>query len=332
MTRLTVLTERVNSQVGFLLNTSRNLIRGKLFHGRQSVTKKYGGHYAVTRSLVEGLQKLGADFSYNPSWPGRVGEVVVVLAGVDALRQAIEWRRKKRIEKLLAGPNLMVFSSEYGGILGAPEIDVCLVPSEWVKVAYEEDLPTLKGRIRTWSAGIDEKFWRGPSKNEKVGRSVLIYKKNAPDDLCARVDRLLRDHAWEPAWIAYGEYNTDQYKAVLSKSLFAVFLSQTESQGIALLEAWSMDVPTLVWNPKSFVYRERRYSVASACPYLTPATGCDWVDPASLEHILNNFLENIGNREPRQWVLSHMTDELSARSLLEIAGASVKLSAAQSAN
>lgn len=333
MAKLTVLTERVNSRGKFVRNTLRDLIRGQLYRGRQSVrTKKYGGHYAVTRSLIEGLQRVGADFTYNPRWPGEVGETVVVLAGVDALRQAIEWKRRKRIRRLLAGPNLMVFSTEFDGILGSPEIDVCLVPSEWVKVAYEEDLPILKGRIRTWWAGVDENFWKGPSKNERRGRSVLVYKKNAPKDLCASVDRLLRAHNWLPTWVTYGQYSVEEYRDVLSNSYFGIFLSQNESQGIALAEAWSMDMPTLVWNPRQLEYRGRHYSIASACPYLSPATGWDWADEALLASLLSNVQNRIASCEPRRWVLKHMTDEISARLLLEFAGSDLGQIEAKSEN
>ena len=52
----------------------------------------------------------------------------------------------------------------------------------------------------------------------------------------------------------------------------AVFMSRSESQGLALAEAWAMDVPTLVWQsppgePGSV------FSLSDPAPYLTSDTG-----------------------------------------------------------
>ena len=54
--------------------------------------------------------------------------------------------------------------------------------------------------------------------------------------------------------------------------LLAVFLSSSESQGIALAEAWSMNVPTFVWNPKPKELNGRYFPSVDSAPYLTPET------------------------------------------------------------
>jgi len=48
----------------------------------------YRGHFAVTRSLVEGLRKIGASANYNPTRVSEIGEAVIVLGGIDTLKQA----------------------------------------------------------------------------------------------------------------------------------------------------------------------------------------------------------------------------------------------------
>ena len=78
---------------------------------------KYRGHFAVTRSLVEGLDAIGASYNYNPKYPWELAETVIVLAGARTLRQAIKLKKKGRIKKLLAGPNIVVFSSDENSIL-----------------------------------------------------------------------------------------------------------------------------------------------------------------------------------------------------------------------
>lgn len=278
---------------------------------------KLGGHPAVTRSLLRGFQKIGADFNYNPWHINDVGKTVIVLSGIDALKQTIDWKRKGIINRLFAGPNLMVGSEEYDGILGSPEIDICLVPSDWVRIAYEEDLPVLRGRIRCWYAGVDEDYWQ-PSNFPNVSKHVAVYFKTESEEFCHKVETILKSYGWEPIRIVYGNYNNEQYKNILLKVKLAVFLSRSESQGIALAEAWAMNIPTLVWNTKELVRNGRKYSVVSACPYLSSNTGIEWSNIEELDGILHNLETNLNERNPRSWILQYMTDMICARNLLNI--------------
>ena len=86
---LTILTDpipfgsyRVSEGVIAVLRTLKRVV-APLPHYMRS---EYRGHFAVTRSLVEGLRKIGVHASYNPSKLRDVAEVVVVLSGVRALR------------------------------------------------------------------------------------------------------------------------------------------------------------------------------------------------------------------------------------------------------
>ncbi len=284
--------------------------------GSQSL---YDGHHGVTRSLVEGLSKIGADFNYNHRKQKDVGAVVVVLSGIDALQQAIGFKQTGKIQKLLAGPNLMVRAMEYNNILSSPEIDICIVPSDWVRIAYEADAPDLAGRIRCWYAGIDERFWRPDSSREK-DRQVLIYWKTETKDFYKGVKKLLKGYGWLPVKLEYGRHSRDEFRETLSGSVFAVFISRSESQGIALAEAWAMDVPTLVWNPKELAAHGRVYSTVSACPYLTDLTGLDWVSLEEFDKVLGEIEIKLNAFKPREWVLANMTDEVSSQLLLRVIG------------
>ena len=277
----------------------------------------YGGHPAVTRSVVEGFARLRVPYRYNPRYLTQVSDTVIVLAGLEALQQAIGWKRERKIKVLVAGPNVVVRPIEGNSLLTSPEVDICLVPSEWVRTAYLEDAPSLTGRISVWAAGVDERYWNR-SRRQRDRKTVLVYWKNAPADLGAGVEALLRSLGWQPTRITYGHYARQQYRAALGASAFAVFLSGSESQGIAMAEAWAMNVPTLVWNPESLTYQGRRYTVASSCPWLTEDTGIGWVSLTEFERILTKVRNSIESWKPREWILRHMTDEAAARNLLQI--------------
>jgi hypothetical protein len=183
-TMLTVLTEPVSrvhqGPIASLVQFFEE-VRGV----RASVHEKakcYGGHAAVTRSLLEGLTRLEVQYQYNPRFIPQVGDTVIVLAGIAPLDQAIAWKRAGRISTLLAGPNIVVRPTDYGGLIAEPEIDACIVPSQWVGTAYVEDAPTLAGRIKVWAAGVDERYWNG-LRPHASSKTVLLYQKSVSEEL-----------------------------------------------------------------------------------------------------------------------------------------------------
>jgi len=309
MEKITVLTETIPCSLAKLIKTI--LRRGKNVGG-----EIYTGHPAVTRSLITGLKKLGAEFNYNPKKIKEVGETVIVLSGVAVLRQAIKLKRRGKIKKLLAGPNLMVFSNEFNNILSAKEIDTCLVPSDWVRIAYEEDAPQLNGRIKIWPAGVDENFWQPDNTHQK--NKIIVYQKNAPQELTEKVLEKLKILNLNPIKIIYGKYSADDFKKALQESSLAIFLSRSESQGIALQEAWAMNVPTLCWQPSELTINGRKYSTFSSCPYLSESTGKIWQTIDELENMLIDYKNTKTLFTPRSWVESNLTDELSVHKLLKI--------------
>lgn len=283
------------------------------------------GHRQVTESLLHGLTQLGVPFVYNPASIDQVTDTVVVLADPHVLQQAIALKKMGRIKHLLAGPNIMVRADEYGGILAYPEVDVCIVPSPWVATAYEEEMPSLKGRIKCWYAGVDTVRWHPVSDNKSAiaSKNVLVYWKTEHESFVAEVEAVVRACGFNPIRLRYGHYapeqynyTPDQYKMILNDVACAIFISRSESQGLALAEAWSMNVPTLVWDPGELHAHGRIYSTVSACPYLTQSTGCTWQQITELKNILENLPQYMF--APRQWVLDCMTDRASAHMLCTI--------------
>jgi hypothetical protein len=237
-------------------------------------------------------------------------------SGIAALRQAIELKRRGKIKKLLAGPNLAVFSTDSNNIISAKEIDICLVPSDWVKLAYEEDSPELKSKIKSWPAGVDENFWQPDNALPKD--KILVYQKNAPQELFDEVLIKLKWLGLEPIKIVYNKYKLEDFKKALDESALAILLSRSESQGIALQETWAMDVPTFCWQADELVFNGRRYSLFSAYPYLTEQTGKKWQSIDDLGKLLIDFKNKKILFSPRSWIKNNLTDELSAQKLLTI--------------
>src|SRR5262249_26159217 len=114
-------------------------------------------------------------------------------------------------------------------------------------------------------------------------------------------------------------FTPDQMRSQLDRAILSVFLSAFETQGIALAEAWSMNVPTVVWDPQGAAeWRSRHFRSASSAPYLTPATGIATRDVAGLEGAIAQALATLETFHPREWVLGNMTDAVCSRKLYEL--------------
>jgi hypothetical protein len=286
---------------------------------------RIGGPYAVASSLVRGLNGLGLPFRLDPSrLPGGAG-TIAVLSDLGALEQAIAWKRRDSRRRLLAGPNLVVLPSDARSLMTAPEIDVCVVPCEWVKQLYEADSPELVGRIAIWPAGVDARHWSPPAA-PRAGRqrTALVYRKELAGQpnigdrpLRAALDAL-EQRGFDVRSLSYGTFDREDYRQALTDADLLVFFSPSESQCLAQLEAWAMDVPTLVWAQGRLEYDGRSYSTSSA-PYLSPQTGIQFSDTAALEQLLDRWDDLRLDLAPRQWVLDHMTDTICARAFWELA-------------
>jgi len=277
---------------------------------------RYRGHYAVTRSLVEGLKKSGLLHNYNPLHLSQLSDTVVVLAGVRTLRQAIELKRRGYIKKFFAGPNIVIFSSDHDSILASPEIDAVITPSSYVDDLYIEDNPSLRGRIFSWPAGVDTDFW-APNPAIRRDRILIFEKQNkGPVGPVEPYSTYLRGLAWNVDVIRYGSFRHQQYRDLLQHACLMLGFVTDESQGIAWSEAWASDVPTMIWRNTSNVYNGRRYRCSTA-PYLCDENGLFFDD---LEHFKHQFAYWESHRalfEPRAWVLANMSDEVCARQLYE---------------
>jgi glycosyltransferase involved in cell wall biosynthesis len=280
---------------------------------------KYGGHFGVTRSLCEGLAKLRnkqVQFNYNPRFKWNIHPNVIVLDGIERLADCIKLKNSGKIKILFGGPNLMVRPNEYNRILTNEAIDKVIVPGEWVKTAYIEDEPILQNKIIVWPVGIDEKLFV-PARNEIRTKKILIYQKNAPESLMNEVAAIIENLGYTQVLIKYGTYNNTIYRQYLDHIQAAVFLSVSESQGIALLEAWAMNVPTFVWQSKdALVINGKLFSSYSAAPFLTSETGLFFNTTEDLKHQLDAFINGDLVFNPRNWVLKNMTDKICAEKLV----------------
>jgi hypothetical protein len=281
----------------------------------------YPGHYALVRSVVEGLRDIGADFNFNPPRMSELARVVYAPAN-EALLQAAALKREGRIDYLVAGPVNAMFPDEGDAILQLPEIDRLIIAHEWA-VEFLRDAPALLAKSHACPCGVDAAVWK-PAARTTPKTSAVVYWKSGDEAFCEAVEAIVRRCGLEPRRVRsmHGDhaiFTPAHYRGILEESAVGIFLSTFETQGIALAEAWSMDVPAVVWDPRgTAVWRGREFQSLSSAPYLTEATGRLWRTLDELEPVLRGVLADRASFHPRDWVLGHMTDAICSAALLRI--------------
>ena len=317
---LTIVTDPIPFGRNFLIEYSKKFLRSlrNYFLGVPlGQDPYYRGHHAVTRSLIQGLDKINCKYVYNPQRFKKETDVLLVLSGVKTLEQAIELKKRGLIKKLIAGPNIIIFSSDHNNLIANSWIDIIITPAEIINDLYILDNPSLKGRISSWPAGVNTNYWI-PDDNKRK-KQILIYEKQVkgPVGPISPYVHYLQNSGYDVRVIQYGSYSLAEYLSELQKSILMIGFVTDESQGIAWAEAWSSDVPTFIWNNHTNVYRGRSY-LCSTAPYLTDENGIFFDDFSDFQIKFNQWEKGHFKFQPRKWCLENMSDEVCAQKLIDI--------------
>ena len=226
------------------------------------VLHKQRGPDAVRDSLILGLKELDIKFVLDPKQPR---EVTVVLSGIEALRQSVTAKHSGQIKKLVAGPNIVMHPYHAKRIICNEAIDAVLVPSKWVADFWAQEAPELRSKLVVWPAGVTTAV--ASTRNGPP----IIYDKLGNSALLAEIKKVTSS---ETIVFTYGSFSKQQYLQALAKAPYLIYLAKSESQGLALQEAWAHDVPTIV--NESHYWRNGELSWESDqinAPYLTTETG-----------------------------------------------------------
>lgn len=280
--------------------------------GRLIGRSPVSGPYQVERSLVAGLRSLGWSVEHNPRFLPEWSDIHLVPSGLDAFSQSLAAKARGKVGRVIAGPNLCMNPADLR-LSAQPSLPDCFVqPSEWAKARWlslDKDFPVP---VAAAPAGVDVAFW-SCSSAIKCGRLMLFYNKTGDENLEVYKEAATK-LGFKAEVLAYGRFEQAEYFAGLSRASCLVYFSRSESQGIALFEAWSMNVPTFV-----FEYPPDEYG-SSPAPYLCPDTGSFFKTPGEFVRLCQGLQKNSFNYRPREWIQRHGSDLEATRELLRLVG------------
>jgi len=117
------------------------------------------------------------------------------------------------------------------------------------------------------------------------------------------------------------KYDENEYLHYLQNSKFGIWLDAHESQGFALEEALSCNVPLLVWNIKTMNQEHgSTYQAipATTIPYWDERCGEYFFDANELNTTFDKFISKLDSYKPRDYVVEKLSTNICENKLIDL--------------
>jgi hypothetical protein len=221
--------------------------------------------------------------------------------------------------KFIFGPQFSVFPEDRLKIIKG-EKTVYNLLSNWVVNIWKQFPVCNNLKLVTLPFGVDtEKFTE--NKSITVKNNVMVYFKHRnPTDLYF-IESFLKYKNINYSVFSYDrKYDENEYISYLQNSKYCIWVDAHESQGFALQEALSCNVPLLVWNISSMNQEYgSNYSnlPATTTSYWHNKCGELFYNINEFEVTYNKFIENINNYKPREFILENLSVDVCETKLIE---------------
>lgn len=254
----------------------------------------------VISNLISGFNNLQIKYKINSE-----GDYNIVLQDCQRLYS--------NLENCIIGPNICTLPID-NSVVMKYKYDKILVPSEWVKNLYKKWLP--ENKIEVWAAGIDTNIFIDYSNNSKKYDFLIYFKRRDQQDLFNIINFLDKKNKTYII-IEYGKYSEEQFLNAISNSKFGLIIDNCESQGIAIQEMLSCNLPLLVWDIKYWIDRGLEYQCsATSIPYWNGYCGEFFYDLKDLEEKYKTLIDKKYN--PRQYIIENISIEKSTNRIMDL--------------
>lgn len=287
-----------------------------------------GGAEKVYVNLCKGFDELQVNYDKNlPFKKIKPGEPVIILGDE-------HYNSKKHLQgydnpnPIIAGIGLITHPAEWPDLPQQYPVAKYLQHCAWANNLY---IPYYgKDRCEEWPAGIDTAKW-APNENAEKKFDILLYSKLRWDveeqnkTLRIPIIDKLNELGLTYKEVVYGHYAEQDYFKLVQQCRAMVFLCAHETQGFALCEALSVNLPVFAWDPgycqdpNRFVWNDPVIKTTSI-PYFDESCGMSFIDAEGFNKNIEIFWEKVkmGKFSPGQYILNNLTLKKSAERMLKI--------------
>ena len=196
---------------------------------------------------------------------------------------------------------------------------IYIQPSTWASRVWKDMHAEKYIPVKTLPFAVNtDKF----SSNNNVKHKVFIYFKSRKQSELELLTSHLKEKNVEYVIFDYRKrYKEEYYISWLKESKYGIWLGRHESQGFALQEALSMNVPLLVWDVTS-MNQEEGYNYpeisGTVIPYFDKRCGEYFYKEDEFVEKYNKFISKLSTYKPREFVLENLSVEVCGERLKKL--------------
>jgi glycosyltransferase involved in cell wall biosynthesis len=253
----------------------------------------YGNNITTTKiSNLDNFNLADFDIVYSPGMPLHVS--------------------KYPNTKFIFGPHFSVFPDpkRVNQIRGNNVIYV--QPSDWARDAWRCNHFCQGIRIETLPFGVDTHRFNEVLPIDQRTQVFIYFKHRHPMELKLMQQFLNNNHTNHKLFSYDEKYDENDYLKFLHLSKFGIWVGAHESQGFALEEALSCNVPLLVWNVTSMNQEHGQTYPnikATTIPYWDDTCGEQFTNISQLSETFSKFMHKLNENAyaPRKYVLENVS-------------------------
>jgi hypothetical protein len=194
-------------------------------------------------------------------------------------------------------------------------------PSEWAKNVWINNPLCKDINIQSFAFGVDTETFSSDKPLIEREKVFIYFKHRNPLEL-KLIETFLTIKKYDYRIFSYkNRYSEEEYIEYLQNSKFGIWLGGHESQGFALEEALSSNVPLLVWSVKSM---KQEYGSsyddipATTIPYWDERCGEYFHNPTEVEDKFDIFISKIDTYKPREYIVENLSIEKCEEKLIKL--------------
>jgi hypothetical protein len=223
-------------------------------------------------------------------------------------------------KKFIFGPHFSVFpDNRLQSINNINNNSVYIQPSEWVCQLWKNYNVETNILIKAFPFPVEvEKFC--PIQNSR--NEVFIYFKRRKHEELEYVKQFLNNKNITYKIFDYVQkYNEEDYLKCLQNAKYGIIIDAHESQGFAIEEALSCNVPLVVWNVSimSQEYGSNYSNIpCTSISYWDERCGEYFYKLEEFETTYNKFINKLETYSPREYIMENLSPQKCGQRFIEL--------------
>ena len=222
--------------------------------------------------------------------------------------------------KFIFGPQFSIFPDNRLHVIKGDKT-VYNPLSSWVINCWKQFPICNNLRLVALPFGVDTEKFINSKPIQDRNKVIVYFKHRNPNDLHS-IETFLKTKKINYEIFSYDKrYNENDYLNTLQDTKYCIWVDAHESQGFALQEALSCNVPLLVWNITSMnqEYGSNYDNIAATTiPYWDASCGEVFYSMDEFENTYNTFITNIENYNPRTFIVDNLSIDVCETRLMDM--------------